>query len=454
MSQENFRDFRIIATGDTMINRKLDAYKNKEGFSRIVRLLQDADVSVANLETLLHDYEGYPAESSGGTYMRGPPGAVRDLEWAGFNIVSAATNHTGDYSHGGMEATMRTLDNSELSYAGIGKNLAEARSPDYTESSTGRAALVSCCSTMTPESSAGDQRPDMHGRPGLSPLRYNTVYKATDETLSKIRSVSESLGLEDVKKSIRDNHPQKYNDENEDKFYFFNPAGPYNGDELVFKRGDENKVFRNANKKDIKAITKQIQASKRQADIALVSLHYHEGVGGKVNESSVPDFVESFAHSCIDNGADMFIGHGSHTLSGIEIYNDAPIFYGLGNFLAQNETVSRFPSEFYNRYGLDEMKSLPADAFDERLLDDDRNPVRGHEYWETILPVCEFKDNMIDSITLYPIDLGMNRNRPHRGVPFVASGQKSEQIIRRVDRLSTQYGTSVSFEDEKGFVNI
>jgi len=454
MSQETFGDFRIVAVGDTMINRKLDAYKDKSGFSQIIRLIQDADVSVANLETLLHDYEGYPAESSGGTYMRGPPEAIRDLEWAGFNIVSAATNHTGDYSHGGMEATMHTLNGSELNYAGLGKNLAEARSPGYIETSAGRAALVSCCSTMTPESSAGDQRPDMHGRPGLSPLRYNTIYKVTDENLSKIKSVSESLSLGEVKASIRDNNPQKYNDEDDNKFYFLNPAGPYNGDELVFKRGNENKVVREANKKDVENITKQIKASKRQADIVLSSLHYHEGKGGKVNETSVPNFVESFAHSCIDKGANIFIGHGSHTLSGIEIYDDVPIFYGLGNFLAQNETVTRFPPDFYNRFDLDEMKSLPAEAFDERLLDDDQNPVRGDEYWETILPICEFKNENIISITLYPVDLGMNKNRPHRGVPFIASGEKAEKIIRRVDRLSAQYGTSISFEDGKGVVDI
>jgi poly-gamma-glutamate synthesis protein (capsule biosynthesis protein) len=38
-------------------------------------------------------------------------------------------------------------------------------------------------------------------------------------------------------------------------------------------------------------------------------------------------------HYCIDQGADLIIGHHPHVLQGIELYHDKPIFYSLGNFI-------------------------------------------------------------------------------------------------------------------------
>ena len=48
-------------------------------------------------------------------------------------------------------------------------------------------------------------------------------------------------------------------------------------------------------------------------------------------------YIEA-AHWAIDQGADLFAGHGPHFLRGIEIYKNRPIFYSLGNFIFQNGT--------------------------------------------------------------------------------------------------------------------
>ena len=45
-----------------------------------------------------------------------------------------------------------------------------------------------------------------------------------------------------------------------------------------------------------------------------------------------PDFLIDLAHKLVDNGMDMYVGHGNHTIAGIEIYKGRPIFYNLGNF--------------------------------------------------------------------------------------------------------------------------
>src|SRR5690606_31988145 len=51
------------------------------------------------------------------------------------------------------------------------------------------------------------------------------------------------------------------------------------------------------------------------------------------------------AKELIDIGADAIIGHHSHIIQGIELYQGKPIIYGLGNFY--------LPKFTYNGYYLD-----------------------------------------------------------------------------------------------------
>jgi poly-gamma-glutamate capsule biosynthesis protein CapA/YwtB (metallophosphatase superfamily) len=43
--------------------------------------------------------------------------------------------------------------------------------------------------------------------------------------------------------------------------------------------------------------------------------------------------VETFAHTVVDAGADLVVGHGPHVLRGMEWYHGRLIAYSLGNFL-------------------------------------------------------------------------------------------------------------------------
>ena len=51
------------------------------------------------------------------------------------------------------------------------------------------------------------------------------------------------------------------------------------------------------------------------------------------------------AHTAIDAGADLVMGHGPHTPLGIEIYQDKPIFYGVGSSPSKPDTgLVRIPT--------------------------------------------------------------------------------------------------------------
>jgi poly-gamma-glutamate synthesis protein (capsule biosynthesis protein) len=99
-------EFTMALTGDSIITRKLSVYK-EPGYLQMIELLRSVDMAFTNLEMLFHDYEPYPMAESGGTWMRADPALANDLVWAGFDMVSRANNHTGDYGVLGMELTTK-----------------------------------------------------------------------------------------------------------------------------------------------------------------------------------------------------------------------------------------------------------------------------------------------------------------------------------------------------------
>lgn len=443
----------LVVAGDAMATRRISPYTDDD-FLRLVDLVRNADISIANLEVLLCDYDdGYPAAESGGTYMRAPPWVADELTWFGFDAFAAATNHIGDFSIGGIEAAMQHLEDRNIPYAGIGKNLATAREPAYIETAAGRVGLVSVCSTIMPGTQAGQQRPDMGGRPGLAPLRFNSLYEVPSETIEAIREVSTMLGLEGIKERA-EQRGFPVPGEDEEGFTFINT----DGEDVQFIESEDGdaSVHMEPNDDDVQATVNRIDEANRQADWVVASLHGHEGEAGGLNDRVVPDFHESFARTCVDAGADAFMGHGSHLLRGIEIYNGAPIFYGLGNLMMQNETVTRLPTEIYERYDL-EADAIPADLFDARVFNEDDERIgfladRG--FWETVIPVCKYEDGVLDRIELYPVKLGFNAPRGQRGRPVLATGEDADRILEGLADLSAPYNTDIAIEDEQGIITV
>src|SRR5512133_3069352 len=118
--------------GDSIITRKLSVY-HEPAFLKVIDIVRNADASLTNLEMLFHDYEPYPMNESGGTYMRADPALANDLVWAGFDMVSRANNHTGDYGVLGMRLTTQYVAKAGLVQAGVGDSLTEAREPRYLD---------------------------------------------------------------------------------------------------------------------------------------------------------------------------------------------------------------------------------------------------------------------------------------------------------------------------------
>lgn len=418
---------RFVLTGDSILNRKLSVYKDP-AYIALFDKIRSADAGFTNFETLIHNYEFPGAAVSGGAYQTSPPSIVNELKWAGFKLLSVANNHAFDFGVDGLRSTLRALDAAGLTYAGAGENLALARAPAYLDTEKGRIGLVACASTFTEGSLAGEQRPDLKGRPGLSPLRFSTIYSTDAATLEGLRK----LVLLSAPGGRRD--------------------GPVRLAGGTYEVGDKPAIRTEPLKEDVDGIVSSIREARRQADWVVVSIHAHEGKPG--NRELPADFLIAFAHAAIDAGADVFVGHGPHVLRAIEIYKSKPIFYSLANFAFENETMQFQPAESYREAGLPPTAS-PADYFDARSKNDTRGFPIDRPIWESVIAEVAFNsDRSPSEIILHPISLGFGEPRAQRGRPRPASPELARQIIERVATLSAAFGTKVEFAGGRGVVEL
>jgi len=427
------RILKIAATGDSFIATKLSSCTDNR-FLKIVEIIRSAEVRFTNCEVLINDFKGYPAVQSGGTYAGNESYIADELKWIGFNIVSRANNHAMDYREIGLIETSKNLDRVGIVHAGVGMNLEEAREPKYLETQSGRVALISAASSFPMEARAGSARPDIQGRPGLNPLRYTMTIEVPEDAFKNLMNIARVMGLE-VKEDAEELRilGQK------------------------FKKSNTYNVKYEINKLDLEGNLKAIRDAKRMADYIIFSMHSHER--GKTIEEPAP-FIEEFARKCIDEGVDVFIGHGPHILRGIEIYKGKPIFYSLGNFIFQNDLIRKQPADLYERYGLG-WNATPADLYDAREKGLPESIMMGfkwftdkQEYWESILAYITIEDKTLKEIKLYPIDLCQTMNRANRGRPILATGEKARKILTDIEKRSQKYGTKIKIVDEIGYVEL
>lgn len=427
-------DFRMALSGDSIITRQLSVY-DEPAFLDMIELLRGADVAFTNLEVVLHDYEPYPMAASGGTWMRADPKMAEDLAWAGFDMVSRANNHAGDYGVLGMQLTAKYVEAAGLIHAGVGNSLAEAREAKFLETAKARVALISIASSYAEHMRAGRSRDDIPPRPGLNPLRYKTTYVLPEDDFENLRSYGDALGqFEDL-----DGVPRGTSEEN---------PGEINILGQNFASGSSAMIRRESNADDVAEITAVVNNASRLADYTIVTIHTHEHAGRR---EQTPEFMHTFARAMIEAGADVFVGHGPHVLRGIEIYNGKPILYSLGNFIFQNETLLRLPSGNYEAFDLGD-NSHVAD-FNDRRYDGD---TRGFPWlvanWHSVIAVPTFNDGELTELALHPIDLGYGKPAHVRGRPLLANDELSEVVIDEVNRLSEPYGTEIEMRRGVGYV--
>ena len=417
----------MALTGDSIITQRLSPYKEPQ-FLKMIDLIRSADVAFTNFEMLFHDWEGHPAAQSGGTYMRAEPALAKELAWAGIDVVGLANNHTGDFSHESMVTTAKALDAVGIVHAGTGDNLQQAREARYADTPSGRVAIISTSSSFPPHSRAGHQRSDVRGRPGLNPLRFTTTYYVPESSIARLKALAGQVGV----------------------------APGTNANEITFMTNRfvaaaEARVETVPHAGDFEAIKASIRDAKTMSEYVIVSIHSHEAAPG--DRFGPAEFFVTFARGAIDAGASTVVGHGPHYLKGIEIYKGKPIFYGLGDFIFQNDTVLRLPADNYEPYNLDSMARV-SDFNARRYNNDTTGFPANPMIWESVVAMPVYKGDKLTELKLHPITLGYGKPSGRRGRPMLADPVLGKKIIDDLIKFSAPYGTKITFQDGVGIVEI
>ena len=420
---------RFTAAGDALLQQRIP--ENYEGFAKVRDFIQRGDAKFFNLETTLN-YEGecFASQFSGGTYVRTNPEGFGDLLNYGFNMTSFNNNHTMDFSYEGMLKTIEAVDAYEVVHSGVGRNLDEASAPHYLDTPNGRVALISVNTYFEPCMMAGKQSRRFPGRPGINGLRHSETLIVEAEDFAKIQEITEKTGINfEEKIHIAQGYSKPF------------PEGVCQMGSLRFQLGEKAGRVGKCNEEDLARVEQAIYEAQLQANYILISLHHHE-MGPGSNELP-PDFVEEFAHRCIDAGAHAVIGHGPHLLRPVEVYKNRPIFYSLGDFLMQLYSVAVAPEDFYAKQNLTsdatvhELLKKRSNNFTRGLMED---PVMS----EAVVPYWEMENGALTKLELLPVTCHQNENKSISGLPVAA---ENPAFAERLANMSAPYGVKMKLEN-------
>lgn len=439
ITDTNVADGLTLALGGDLL--LAEAVPTTSRTQPVLDLIGRADIALANLEVPIVDIRPGRVQPANTGYLLtlSPPEVAEYLKQTGFHLLSFANNHTLDWGVEGARETVRRVNAAGMSAAGFGETRSAARAPVFRTTPKGRVGLMALTSSFWPGWVAADPLGVIPGVAGVSALRTVRTEIVTREQFTTLKQI----------------------DAQHNSFETILP--PPGGDNLVFRGvrfrpGDRPDTIYDMNSDDVADILRNIRQAKQQSDFLVVSMHNHEqpgcdnpiasGDGSAWRCQKSVDFMARLARMAIDNGADVFMGHGPHVLLGIEVYKGRPILYSLGNLYAQSEAITQFRDAF--PAGMDGRK--------------DTVPEFSEKFWalykqdstmeESVVAQATFSNNALAELRLHPVDLGAKRRLSNRGTPELASPEMSQRILGRLQDMSRPYGTQIVIEGNTGVIRV
>ncbi len=426
----------ITAAGDAlMVKRFPERYTGLEGVRNAVL---KGDFSVVNAETLFSDFDCFPSQYSGGTWVNARPDVLGDIMAYGFSMCGASNNHSLDYSYGGLFSTIETFKKYKVPYCGIGASLEEAAAPVTVETEKGKIAVIAISSSFNNASKASPTAPDLPPRPGLNFLRHSVVYQVTPEHMKALREIAAGT-------AINGTHDLSV------KTGFATDDGTYFFGGIKFVEGETEKKITKPNAADVERTCAAIKEAAKTHDAVIVMLHCHEIRGFEFTEQA--DFAVEFCHACIDAGATAIVGGGTHQLKPVEIYKGKPIFHSLGDFAFQNGSVEILPPDFKEQYKVP-ITATAQEALNARSQGGKVGLHTDIANYLSVIPYFEVEDGEVRNIRLTPIELGFEMDDEIKGLPHIADEKSAEKILAQLRKISEEYGTVFETDGDEIIVRI
>jgi poly-gamma-glutamate capsule biosynthesis protein CapA/YwtB (metallophosphatase superfamily) len=181
----------LTAVGDIMLGRRV-GQRHAENPGAPLRPLSSrlsaAEITVGNFESTLST-DGSPTQ--GGDSFAASRRVLPGLRTAGFDVLSLANNHVGDYGERALRQTLDRFSNAGFATVGAGRNLSQARRAVIVERDGVRVGILATDSIgETPAATAsrpGTNRLDMPPRTG--PLDRADLRRITADIAALARRV-------------------------------------------------------------------------------------------------------------------------------------------------------------------------------------------------------------------------------------------------------------------------
>ncbi|WP_352128130.1 CapA family protein [Mesorhizobium sp. dw_380] len=363
---------------------------------------------------MLGKHGGWPTK---GKYFGYSKAEVLDaLQAIGFNALALANNHAFDLGPHGVLNTLEEVEARGFLHAGIGADEAGAALPGRRRLGTREVALLAIDAGPGPANMyAANGTVFRPARPGVNQLKTVRKFGVPDGHFRRLARLGEHLQSTpfELANYAQPEDPPDVTSGEEINFFGTVFAQAANFGRIVDVDSQSAAVHLSA-----------IRQAAAQGDFVVAYLHHHHWEPGW---QDVPRWVQTFARSCVDAGADLFVSHGAPVLQALEIYNGAPIFYGLGNFLFQ--------------------------------VHPDENEWDPPEVWQSIVAACRYDvSGSLEGIDLLPVVVGVDAqstgSATGRLVPNAAIGSAARNILEGFATRSRVFGTDIALSGSSGRIDV
>ena len=399
--------YTVTAVGDVLMQEPMSRKMSPE----LLEVLRGSDTTIGNMEVYMVDRRNW---TNGFGNNWSPKEMAQDYADMGFDMLVSGEGAGGEP---GMRESMKYLDQAGIGLAGYGANAGIARTAVLQHTKKGTIALHSSYPVTGNADWAGPGESY-----GLNPFRLKQINVVTAPQLEQLRAIRDSVAK---------TRNEPVND----------PADRVTVMGTTYMAGPKaGEMHYDVNPEDRRAAILSVRNAKEYADFSIFSMHVHQNryAYQAYSQDHYPaQYLIDLTHDLVDNGMDMYVGHGNHTFQGIEIYKGRPIYYNLGNFSV-------------HRFGLDDsgttgpMTDIEGGEEGNLWLQqaiNQRAYVAKHTYQDGVLQV----------IRLYPVDLGGAPGPDRRpwswtDVPMTPKPALAREILAQVQEYSKPFGTQITIE--------
>ncbi len=424
--------YTVASTGDLLFQEPA----SKRISPQIRDVLKNADTTVGNLEGYLVDRRNW-AGVNGYNNNWAPKEEAFALAELGFDMVAPGEGDGGDAA---QVSTMKWLEEAGIKRPGYGPNLSIARQPAFQELPQGRVAMIAAFPVGAiadgPIARNKDGN-DVGEVPGMNPLRLTVWNVVTAPQLEQLRGIRESILARRNEPGLA--RPSDMPVDQPGKLAFLGKN---------YMVGDKPGAFHyELNPNDLQTQILAVRNAKEYADFVMYTAHVHENrfaFQAYSQDHYPPDYLVDLVHKLIDNGLDMYVGHGNHTMQGIEIYKGRPIFYNHGNFAVQ-------------RFGSDDS---PPNAGGLTNIEDaelGNDWLQGYINLTAFVAQTKYQNGKLSEIRIYPVDLGTDVAKTpwsRSSIPQTPTPEVARKILADLQDWSAPYGTKIAIENNIGVIRV